>query len=342
MHCLVLGLVLVGCGDDRAQDNETLVVYASADEPVARLIVDAFEKESGIDVTLRLDSEASKTVGLAERLRAQRAHPEADVFWSSECFVMDALAVEGILTPLPATVVESWPRKLVSADDRWAGFAGRVRVVVWNPQKIEETLVPTSLEGCSSREKNVTLAIADVRFGTTRGHFSALAALMSDESWSNWCQQLAQSNPMLLPGGNAAVVDAVASGEAMVGLTDSDDAIAAQAQGRSIAWRPIGLGLDAECGPHSVFVIPNTVGIIVGARHPDSAAEFAQFLLSSRGESILAQSASANVPLGSDAKNGAVTLGDSICLVDVRTVASAMTRAIETFLARVRDAAGER
>ncbi len=46
--------------------------------------VPAFEKETGIKVKAVYDSEAVKTVGLANRLLAERSHPQCDVFWGNE------------------------------------------------------------------------------------------------------------------------------------------------------------------------------------------------------------------------------------------------------------------
>jgi len=48
-------------------------------EPYVRPLVNQFQKETGIQVTLITDAEAAKSVGLAEKLRAEKDHPKADV-----------------------------------------------------------------------------------------------------------------------------------------------------------------------------------------------------------------------------------------------------------------------
>ena len=50
---------------DRAStvESKSLVLYTSIDEPIARPIIEEFEKQTGIDVTIVTDTEASKSIG---------------------------------------------------------------------------------------------------------------------------------------------------------------------------------------------------------------------------------------------------------------------------------------
>src|SRR5688500_2149486 len=74
-----------------------VVVYTSVDEPVARPILEEFSKKTGIRVVAKYDAEASKTAGLVQMLRAEKANPRADVFWNNEIFHTINLAEEGVL-----------------------------------------------------------------------------------------------------------------------------------------------------------------------------------------------------------------------------------------------------
>src|SRR5690349_18045716 len=88
-------LSLAGC--NRGSPAKEVVLYTSIDEPVARPILDAFTQQTGIKVILKTDTEASKTAGLVETLRAENANPQADVFWNNEPFHTINLAEEGVL-----------------------------------------------------------------------------------------------------------------------------------------------------------------------------------------------------------------------------------------------------
>ncbi|HLL87759.1 MAG TPA: hypothetical protein VK324_00495, partial [Tepidisphaeraceae bacterium] len=89
-------LFVAGCS---REDASVVVLYTSVDQPVAQPIVDAFTRETGIKVELRTDTEATKSVGLAERLRAEKASPKADVWWGNEVFHTINLADAGLLEP---------------------------------------------------------------------------------------------------------------------------------------------------------------------------------------------------------------------------------------------------
>ncbi|MHC5009094.1 MAG: hypothetical protein ACYTGF_17245 [Planctomycetota bacterium] len=77
--CVVLASVAGGC----SPSEPGVVLYVSADDHIARQVVGAFERETGIRVATVGDTEQTKTTGLANRLRAERDNPQADVFWSS-------------------------------------------------------------------------------------------------------------------------------------------------------------------------------------------------------------------------------------------------------------------
>src|SRR6476660_8785582 len=96
----LLAIVTVMVGKTQgAEPNGRVVLYTSVDEPYARPIVREFEKRTGIEVVLKTDTEASKSVGLAERVRAEKDNPQADVWWSNEPFHTVALGREGLLVP---------------------------------------------------------------------------------------------------------------------------------------------------------------------------------------------------------------------------------------------------
>ena len=114
-------LTACGGGDDGA--TREVVVYSSADSYVARPVFDAFTEETGIEVRYLGDTEATKTVGLVEKLRAERDNPRADVFWSSDAYQLAALAREGVFGTIDDDILSTWPDEHQSP--RWA--VGRVR-----------------------------------------------------------------------------------------------------------------------------------------------------------------------------------------------------------------------
>ena len=80
-------------GPGKAQQ---VVIYAAQDQVYAEPILREFEKETGIKVKAVYDSEAVKTVGLANRLLAERSHPQCDVFWGNEEMRTRQLVAQGV------------------------------------------------------------------------------------------------------------------------------------------------------------------------------------------------------------------------------------------------------
>src|SRR6266404_3928710 len=80
----IIVLLLAGSFGFFAKPESEVVAYCAQDQVYAEPIFHDFEAETGISVRPVYDNEAVKTVGLANRLLAERRHPQCDVFWGNE------------------------------------------------------------------------------------------------------------------------------------------------------------------------------------------------------------------------------------------------------------------
>ena len=96
------------------------------------------DARSGIRVDMVGDTEQKKTTGLANRLRAEKDNPQADVFWSSEVFnTMSRLAEAGRARRVRFTARRpAGPASFAIRPHRWYGFAARARVIVYAPDRV--------------------------------------------------------------------------------------------------------------------------------------------------------------------------------------------------------------
>ncbi len=305
-----------GCGSGEPEGSapaglppREVVVYVSADESIARPILAAFERDTGIRVRARYDTEASKATALAAMLKAERNAPRADCVWSGEALTTADLAAQGVLAPHRGQRADRVADGCRGQSGRWYAFAARPRVLVYRPSVTDRASLPLSWSGVAHGPWTGTLAMADPRFGTTRGHLIAMS-MLPDGRGAAWIDALADRAPRVLAGGNAAVVDAVWRGEATIGLTDEDDVRAARAQGADVECIVLPVAAEGESA-EGALVTPGTLACVAGAPHPDEAAAFIEWMLAPRVEAWLAASRWGSSPVADpDGARGADVSAD--------------------------------
>ena len=285
-----LCLTLFSCKGKRSGARRQVVLYCSVDQEYAEPIIAEFEKGSGIKVLARFDTEATKTLGLVQRIRAEAASPVADVFWSSEVFYTIRLAREGLLAGYNSERTANWPALFMDPNSRWYGFALRARVIGYNTERVTGSEAPKSLEDVLDSKWKGRLVMAEPEFGTTGGDVASWFAHYGPARAKEILEGL-KANEVRLVAGNSTAVRMVAMGQGDICFTDTDDVYAAQRND----W-PIALNHLDQGGAGSL-AIPNTAAMIKGAPHPDEAAVLLDFLLSERLEELLAQSDSHNYPI---------------------------------------------
>jgi iron(III) transport system substrate-binding protein len=257
--CL-LATLFVGCS--HANDS-VVTLYAAQDREYVLPIVQAFTHRTGIRVDVVYDSEAVKTVALANRLFAERSRPQCDVFWNNEELRTRQLAAQAVFRET----------------NSWASFGFRSRRLVINTNHLSLAQAPATLAALTNQLWRGKVALAFPLFGSTATHFLALRQRWGEARWEEWCRALVLNRPYLLDG-NSVVVRHVGRGEAWIGLTDSDDIAAAQREGLPVAALP--LNVDS-------LLLPNTVAVTRNAPHPDNAQKLFEFLQGPEVARILVQ-----------------------------------------------------
>src|SRR3989338_8965180 len=141
--------------------SNEVVVYVSHDQDYAQPILEAFEKATGIKVKAVFDTEASKTVGLTNRLIAEKNNPQADVFWNNEVVRTIQLKKEGVLAVYRPRNYEKLNPLYKDSEGYWTGFAARARVLIVNTDLLDKTNRPGSLEDLTRPEFEGVVTIAD-------------------------------------------------------------------------------------------------------------------------------------------------------------------------------------
>jgi iron(III) transport system substrate-binding protein len=292
IHVLAaIALLVGGCRSSQpATADRTVTVYVSTDRVFSEPVLREYERRSGVKVNAVYDTEETKSTGLANRLLAEKARPQADVFWSNEPVRTLVLKSRGVLAAYRSPSAEGIPAALIDPDGYWTGFSARMRVIAYNTKTVAREDAPQSIFDLSDPKWKGQVAMADPRFGSTSFHVAALYALAGDEKMDEFFRRL-KANDVRIVDGNSVVRDLVARGEVKAGLTDTDDVNVAIEDGQ-----PVGMILPDRDGL-GVPVMPNMVSLIANAPHVEEARKVIDYLLSADVESQLARSEAVQIPL---------------------------------------------
>lgn len=290
--CVLVGLVL---GYWLLLGGERLVVYCAHDSIYSQKILETFEKRTGVAVDMVFDTEATKSLGLVERLIREKDAPRCDVFWNNELLGTLDLSERGVLASYKGSGYARIPDAFKDLEGRWTGFAARMRVFIVNTKKLlatEQALSNAVENGDLSR-----VAIAKPLYGTTLTHYTVLWDHWGPEKLKTWHHDT-QNRDIREVTGNATVKNLVAAGKCDFGFTDTDDFFVAKDEGKPVKMFPV------RVADGKVISIPNTVCIIKGTRRSAAAAKLVDYLLSEEVELALANSKSRQIPLGPVDRDG--------------------------------------
>jgi iron(III) transport system substrate-binding protein len=281
--CAILATA-AGCG----RRSSEVVVYTSVDEVFAEPVLKGLEPR-GTAVRAVFDTEETKSTGVLNRLVAESAHPQADVFWSGDPMRALILVKKGLASPYVSPNAADIPTAFKASDGSWTGFAARARVFLVNKNRVASADEPRSIRDLANPRFRGQVAIANPLYGTTTMHVAALFATWGDDAAKSFLNAL-RANEVRVASSNGDVKRLVSSGEVSVGLVDTDDAYEAIEENApvDVVW-PDQDGLGT-------LVMPTVVVLLRGGPHPEAGKALVDYLLTPDVERRMAASA-AHMPL---------------------------------------------
>lgn len=272
--------------------NNEVTIYVSHDQDYSEPILKEFESQTGIKVNAIYDTEATKTIGLVNRLISEKDNPQADVFWNNEVSRTIVLRRQGVLEPYVSPNAADIIDIYKDPDGFWTGFAARARVLLGNTNLVSADEMPSTLEELTDVKWKEQVTLANPLFGTTASHTAALFVLWGDEKAQKYFEDL-KANGVVIAESNGRTRDAVADGEIALGFTDTDDANDAISEGKPVQV------IYPDQGEEQIgnLVIPNSVMLIKRAKNSQNAKKLIDYLLSPAVEESLAFSKAAQMPL---------------------------------------------
>ena len=285
---IITVLILLITSSCNNNSNE-VVVYTTVDQIFSEPVLKEFEEESGITVKVVYDTEETKSTGVLNRLIAEKANPQCDVFWSGDPVRTIVLKNKGITSPYRSEIANDIDLSFKDPNNHWTGFSARARVLIYNKDLLKKDEVPQSIFDLTKEKYKGKVAIANPLFGTTTFHMAALFTALGDEKAKQFLADL-KNNEVVIATSNGDVKKRVIQGEVACGLTDTDDAYEAIKENANIGI----VFLDQQ--GIGTLIMPNTVNLIKNSRNPENGKKLMDYLLSKETEAKLAKSC-AQMPL---------------------------------------------
>ncbi len=259
------------------QDPGSLVIYSGRGESLVDPIIQQFADVTGIDVEVKYGGTAS----LAATLLEEGANSPADVFYAQDPGGLGA--VESLLAPLPADILERSPEWARSPQGLWAGISGRARVLVYSPDRVPESELPADVFDLTDPKWK-----GRIGWAPTNGSFltmvTGMRKLWGEEKTAEWIEGMVENDAIIYPK-NTPQVAAVAAGEIDIGLVNHYYLYRfISEEGEDFAARNYH---PADGGPGSLVMVSGA-GILSTAENRDNAERFVEFLLGTVAQQFFA------------------------------------------------------
>jgi iron(III) transport system substrate-binding protein len=203
--------VTTACSGD---DAETLTVYSGRSEQLIGPLLQRFTDETGIEVEVKYGDSAE----LALLIEQEGDRSPADVFISQSPGATSYVAVLGRLQALPTEILDRVPTGERAADGTWVGLTGRVRVLVYDADRVDPATIPPSVLDLTDPAFRGQVAVAPSN-GSFQDFVSAMRAELGDDVAQDWLDGMA-ANDAPAYANNVAIVEAVGRGEVPMGLVN--------------------------------------------------------------------------------------------------------------------------
>jgi iron(III) transport system substrate-binding protein len=241
------------------------------------------------NVAVRTSALAAGTPIAYGRIVEWGGRPQADLFWGGESALYDRLAAQGLLAPLelPEAVTDAIPDYLgsgkpVSLKDPkgfWVGTLLESTGIAYHPRLLQRLGVPPPRDWddlLDPRLRGNVVQTPPTRSSSSHAAYEVILQRDGDAKGWEWLKRLA-ANTGLYAARSRDVPSVVAKGEFAVGFAvPSYFAFEERLAGFDIMY----------AAPRTAWITSGPAAILKGAKHPNAARAFVEFLLSERGQAI--------------------------------------------------------
>ena len=292
LACAIGVVLLTGCAQGRGSDPNALVIYSGQHVQTTEALVAAFERATGIPVSLRSDDEDV----LADQIVTEGSRSPADVFYTENSPPLQYLASKGLLAQVEPSTLANTPARFNSPDGKWVGTSARVSVLVYNTNLLKPDQLPTSAMQLADPQWSGRIAIAGSETDF-QPIVTSIARAHGDDAALRWLEGVKANAASHAYPDNETVTDKVNRGQVALGLINHYYWYRERAQAGAGGTH----SAIAFFAPHDVGYVMNVsgAGILKSSDHRAEAQRFLAFLVSAPGQAIIARSDSFEYPIAS-------------------------------------------
>lgn len=298
-----LALSLSACGSDKEDketepskdattDSETTAESETAEDPVLNVyssrhydvdkeLYDKFQEETGIEINVV----EGKAPELIERLIQEKAEPAADLFLTVGAESIWQLNEESVLGDFSSETVEANIPEHYRGDG-WTGVSSRARVIAYVKDQVDPSTI-TSYDDLTKDEWKGQVLARPSKSSYNQALLASFVALNGKAEATNWAKGVVDNFGREPQGNDRDQAKAIVAGEGKLAIMNS------------YYWALMQKSSDPEdqkvaeqvdlIFPENTHVNLSYAGIINGAKHPDNAVKFMEFLTSNEAQTMIAE-----------------------------------------------------
>jgi len=263
---LVLASALAACSDGRTP----LVVYSPHGRDLLALVEAEFERANPA-IDLRYLDMGSQEV--YDRIRSERANPQADVWFGGPDAIFARAAAEGLLAPYRPSWADAVPAASRAEGDLYFGTFRTIPALVWNTRNVEATAAPRDWDDLLAERFRGRLLVRDpMASGVMRTVFAwrlarSVAETGSEDEGFAWLARL-DAQTKQYAANPALLFEMLARGEGDVTVWELTDVLLHQRDGDELDW-----ALPRSGTP----VIDDAIALVERAPHRAAAVAFLEY-----------------------------------------------------------------
>jgi len=276
---LLVAAGMVSCGGD---GRTPLLIYSPHGRDQLLLLEQAFEAENP-DVDVRWLDMGSQEI--LDRLRFEKSSPQADVWFGGPTTIFDRGVGDSLLQPYrPQWAADVGPSGIGPADLYWPAYRTPA-VIAYNSDALQESEVPHDWDEVLAPEWSGRILIRDpIASGTMRAIWGLIIQRSIRETGDTaqamaWLREL-DANTSAYTLNPTMLETKLARQDGEVTLWSLPDILIAKSKGR-----PFGYVFPRS----GTAVIDDAIGLVSGARHPEEARRFIDFVGSEEAQLLTAR-----------------------------------------------------